>query len=381
LIASKSQREERLDSLSIPRRFLEPENTMAGVNPTTTTTMEQASHSWRRLGPVITLLVLSPVIAELLFGAIRISTLFAMIPATGAWGCGALLIRDFVRRRKQGWSSLALFAAALAVAEECIIQQTSFAPLVGVDPSHAYGREFGVNWVYFLWAVGYESVWAVVIPILLTEVLFPNRRKEPWLRRRGLTITATVFLCASFAAWYFWTQIFVPQFFPESAYDVPLVHVTAACAVIASLVAAAICIRPKSSSQKEAPPPVQRPWPLAIAGFTAGILWFMLVYLAYGLAPAVPPAIPLASGLAIGGVSLLGIKWWNDRFGWSDVNALALILGALAASMLAGFPVLYGSSASLIDYVGKAVLNVLATSAMVLLLVRSSRSLVPTHGI
>ncbi len=350
------------------------------VDHTTTVTLEQTQPSWKRLGPVIALIVLSPVIAELLFGAIRISTLFALIPATGAWGCGALLIREFVRRRKQGWVSIALLAGGLAIAEECIIQQTSFAPLVGVDPSHVYGRAFGVNWVYFLWALGYESVWAVVIPILLTELLFPNRRSEPWLRRRGLTITAIAFLCASLLAWYFWTQIFVPQFFPESAYAVPPAHATAAFVVIALLVAAAFCVRPKLRSGNEFPQSVQRPWMLAVAGFTIGILWFSLVFLAYGIAPAMPPAVPLASGLVIGGASIFVVKRWNDRFGWGEVNSVAIILGALTASMLAGFPVLYGSGAPLIDYVGKAVLNVLATSAIFLLLVKSSKSLVTAHS-
>jgi hypothetical protein len=324
------------------------------------------------------LLLFPAVIAELLFGAIRITTLFALIPATGAWGCGALLIRDLVRRGKRGWVSIGLLAAALALAEECVIQQTSFAPLVGVNPDHAYGRALGVNWVYFLWAVGYESVWAVVIPILLTELLFSNRREDPWLRRRGLIITALVFLCASFAAWYFWTQVFVPQFFPESVYTVPLAHTAAACAAIALLVASALGAR--SVHQFRAPQSVQRPWLVGTAGFVVGTLWFMLVLLAYGAAPAVPPAIPLVSGVAIGSASLVAVRRWNERCGWGDVSVLALIMGMITASMLTGFLVLYGSAAPLIDFVGKAVLNVLAGSALAAWLVRFSKSPLPTHA-
>jgi len=47
---------------------------------------------WQRLGPVVTLLLLAPIIAEVLHGATRISSIFALIPEIGAWGCGALIM-------------------------------------------------------------------------------------------------------------------------------------------------------------------------------------------------------------------------------------------------------------------------------------------------
>ena len=351
---------------------------MTGAPPLPMTAKPEMTSGWQRAGPIITLILLPAVIAELLFGAIRITTLFALIPATGAWGCGALLIRDIIRRGGRGWASLGLMAAALAVAEECVIQQTSFTPLVGVDPNHVYGRAFGVNWVYLLWAVGYESVWAVIIPILLAELLFPNRREAPWLRRRGLTIASFVFLGASFVAWYFWTQIFVPQFFPESAYVVPLTHAAAAFAAIGLLVAAAISLRPVRKLRPSQS--VQRPWLAGVAGFIVGTLWFTLVLLAFGAAPSVPPAIPLVSGIAAGSVSLVAVHVWNKRFGWGDVNVLALIMGAVTACMLTGFLVLYGSGAPPIDFVGKVVLNVLAGSALAVWLMRLLKSPPPSHA-
>ena len=179
------------------------------------------SRAWRA-APVVALLLLSPVIGEVLFGATRISTLFVLIPQIGTWGCASLLIRDLVRRRHGGWLAILLLGIALAVAEECVIQQTSLAPLVGADPHHLYGRALGVNWVYFLWALGYESVWIVVLPVQFTELIFPARRDEPWLGTRGLVISALAFALASFVAWYSWTQVFLPKFFPELVYDVPV---------------------------------------------------------------------------------------------------------------------------------------------------------------
>jgi len=125
----------------------------------------------RRAAPVVTLLLLAPVTAEVLFGTTRVTTLFVLVPQIGAWGCGALIIRYLARRLSKGWRAILLLGIALAVAEECVIQQTSLAPLVGVNPDEVYGRAFGVNWVYFLWALGYESIWAVVLLVCLARRL------------------------------------------------------------------------------------------------------------------------------------------------------------------------------------------------------------------
>ena len=58
---------------------------------------------------------------------------------------------------------------ALSVAEECVIQQTSLAPLVFKIKGVEYARAFDVNYVYFLWALIYEGLFVVFIPIGLTH--------------------------------------------------------------------------------------------------------------------------------------------------------------------------------------------------------------------
>ena len=49
---------------------------------------------WQRAAPAITLLLLSPIVANVLFGAIRITFIFAVLPAATVWGLGALIIRE-----------------------------------------------------------------------------------------------------------------------------------------------------------------------------------------------------------------------------------------------------------------------------------------------
>jgi hypothetical protein len=152
---------------------------------------------WRRAAPAMTLAVLAPVIAEVLSGATRLSFIFVLIPEIMVCCVGALIIRDLVRRWKAGSTSLVLLALALSVTEEWVIQQTSLAPLPWV--AKQYGRLWGVNWIWFLFFLGYESVWVVLVPVQITELIFRRRRKERWLSDGALIASFVVSFLARFS--------------------------------------------------------------------------------------------------------------------------------------------------------------------------------------
>jgi hypothetical protein len=315
-----------------------------------------------RRAPVIALLVLAPVVAEVLYGATRISVLFVLLPEIMVWGCGALLIREAVRGGRRGWGSLLLLGLALAVAEECVIQQTSVAPLVGLA-RHAYGRVGGVNWVYLLWALGYESVWVVLVPVGLVELLFPGRRGEPWLRPRGRVIAAAVFCLGSFLAWYSWTQRARVQVFHMAPYSLPAPILLGSLGVIAALVAAAFAGRaaPPAAAVvpgRPAPPPLR----VGLAAAVFGLPWGAMVLLGYGDAPGVPFGWVLAGSLAWAGLAGALFGRWSARPGWSDGHRYAAVVGAIAACMLAGFVVFLGGGAKPVDWIGKLILNLAATA-------------------
>src|SRR5215831_7840838 len=199
------------------------------------------SPAQRQVAPIVALLVFPPIIAEFLFGSTHLTTFFLLLPQIGVYGCGALLIRGLVRHRRKGWLAILLLGIAFAVAEECVILQTSFSPLVAAAPQHIYGRALGVSWIYLLWAVGYESIWSIVLPIQLTELIFPFQRDEPWLGKRGLIITSIVFGLSSLGVWYLWTQIAMRRF---GGYQPFLPGILLALAVIVALVAAVLGSRP-----------------------------------------------------------------------------------------------------------------------------------------
>src|SRR6266550_1054122 len=139
--------------------------------------------SWlQRQAPVLTLVLLPALLIEVLYGATPLDRLYVVVPEVLVYGCGALIIRTVVRMRGLDWISILVLGVAFAVAEECVILQTSLSPFF----FGGYGRVLGVNTVYFLAMLGYESVWAILLPILLTEIIFPARREQPWIGGRGL---------------------------------------------------------------------------------------------------------------------------------------------------------------------------------------------------
>src|ERR1700727_178034 len=147
----------------------------------------------RYRGPIWTLLLLAPFIAEVLSGSTRLSFLFVLIPEVMVWGCGALLCRELVRRWRAGATSLLMLGLALSIAEEFIIQQTSIAPLPFPGANANFGRYYGVNWLYLLFMLGFESLWVVLVPVQVVELVFPDHREQPWLRKRGLIATCIAF--------------------------------------------------------------------------------------------------------------------------------------------------------------------------------------------
>jgi len=83
------------------------------------------SLSFQKVAPALTLLILSAVIVEILFGTIYLIIITALIPEIGFYGGAALLIRYAVRRLHRGWFSILLLGLAFAVFEEFLIVQTS----------------------------------------------------------------------------------------------------------------------------------------------------------------------------------------------------------------------------------------------------------------
>ena len=83
---------------------------------------------------------------------------------------------------------------------------------------------------------------------------------------------------------------------------------------------------------------------------------------AYGAMPALPVAVPVITAFVLAGTGYAVVKRWSTGPGWHDLHRLALVFGALVASMLLGFEVLIASGVAVIsvDFIGKLGLNCVA---------------------
>lgn len=324
---------------------------------------------WR---PALTLAILSPLIAEVLSGATKFSVIFALVPEILTWGCGALVIREVVRRWRGGWTSMLLLGLGISIAEEFVIQQTSLAPLPFPGALVAYGRAWGVNWIYFLFMLGFESVWVVLVPVQVAELIFSRHRDEPWLRTRGLIIAAILFLLGSRIAWYAWIKRVRPMIFHLPPYHPGAVTIGSGLAAIALLALLAYLVRRVGTgapNRAHAAPPV---WLAVVLGFALGCPWYVLMSFVFRpTEPHVPFGVVMVCGVVWGVLVYLLLGRWVHSACWTDVHRWALAFGAALLCMAAGF---MGSSTwKPVDLYGKAVLNVLAVIAFFLLLSRLGR--------
>ena len=204
-----------------------------------------------RIAPALLMMVLPPIFTEWLLGGTRLSAILGfpaiIVMEIIVWGGGALMLRALARKLGLGWGSLILFGLAIAMAEEFVIQQTSFAPLVIKLKGIEWARAGGINYVYALWALAYEAVWVVLMPTLVAEMIFPDRRNETWLSPVGLIIVGILFPIGSVMAWFGWTHIARVQTFHLPIYNPSPAEFASAIAAIAALFVWAIKFPPRAT--------------------------------------------------------------------------------------------------------------------------------------
>lgn len=328
--------------------------------------MSAMENSTRRgMAPAFTLMILAPVIAEVLSGSTKLSYIFALIPEILVWGGGALLIREIVRRWGGGWTSVLLLGVGLAIAEEFLIQQTSLAPLPWLGNTAAYGRVWGVNWVYFLYMLGYESVWVVLVPLQLTELIFPEGRNERWLRPRGLVIVSLLFVVGSRIAWFAWTQRAREMVFHVPKYAPPFLAVVLGALAIVLLAVLAYTVRKTATRAANASEKPPSPWLVIVGTLVLAFAWYGLIVLVFVPQPSLPLWIPMVGGIAWAALAFFAVNRWVTSAGWGDLHRWGLVSSAILVCMVAGF---MGSNTwSRIDLIAKVVLNVIAVVLLLLL--------------
>ncbi len=315
----------------------------------------------------MSLIFLVPLIGEVLSGSTRLSYIAAFVPEMLVWGCGVLLARELVRRWQAGWPSLLLLGLALSIAEECLIQQTSLAPLPWKEAAGDYARVFGVNWFYLLFMLVYESVIVVLVPIQVTEFVFRERSSSPWLTKWRIVRATWLFTVGSFMAFYGWVKRARPMMLHVPFYIPPARTLLASTALIVSLVLLAYLAR-NTGKMTNVAQPATSPWVIGIAVLALGFPWYLVIGAVFS--PSFRPQFSfwweIAAGVVWAGLTCLLFRRWSTAGDWGTIHRWAACFGAMLVCIVAGF---LGSSAWLrMDIAFKIVVDLLMIVWMLSLL-------------
>lgn len=266
--------------------------------------------------------------------------------------------------------SLLFLGLGLSVAEEWIIQQTSLAPLPFPAVGASYGRLWGVNWIWFLFMLGFESIGVVLVPVTLTELIFRHSRHERWLSNAGFAGCSSISysaLARPGSCGHSVPSSDFPRCCLPSTHGAARDGIPADRAPRAGVLCCPLSKGSKSGESAAAPRLVCLPYrALALPSLVRALMGLIFGYWA-----AFPFWIPLAGGVVWALLAWTLIRYWTAAPAWDDLRSWALVFGAATAIMLVGF---LGSSAwPRADLVGKLVLNILAVVGFALLAIRLRR--------
>jgi hypothetical protein len=311
--------------------------------------------------PIFVLFILSPLIAELLFGSTPASRSFQLIFEAFFYGSAVLLIREFARRYNLGWISIIVLGIAFGIIEECLLLQSAFNPnFLGNDLS--YGRALGVNWVWVQYIIGYHAIWSITIPILITELIFSGKSSKPWLSKTGIGIMAIIYLlsCAAFYS----------TFIKITGFTTTFVHYS-----IAGIMALVLIILAQNLPKKISFKPTSKtPSYLcaAIVAFAGSAAWLILFSLIFKQGAGLPAWIIELTGLLIVMILYILISGWSKQ-NWNNNHFFSLAFGGLMASMIFGLITLVQTGNQL-DIICQLIFILITTGLMILLKKRLLKS-------
>lgn len=234
--------------------------------------------------PLLTLILLSPTIGELLSGSappLEFFNPFGFIILVGLYGLGALIIRELRVKWDKGWWSILILGMAYGIIEEGLAIKSFFDPnWMDLGNLGSYGRLFGVNWVWSVWLTIYHTIISIAIPILLFELLFPDKEDERLLTENKLSLVVILFIID-----VIFISLFMTPYFP----DFFLYLSTLVIVILLFLIAWKIS--PDIISLKNNEPKIRAGW-FGIAGLIAIFSFFIInITLTYLISEFIIPII------------------------------------------------------------------------------------------
>ncbi|MGD8821626.1 MAG: hypothetical protein PVG63_00860, partial [Anaerolineales bacterium] len=148
----------------------------------------------KRIPPALALFVLAPTVGELISGSappVEFLNPFSFFLLAALYGSGALLAREFSLRWNKRWPTIVMLGLAYAIIEEGLMVKSFFDPAwMDLGDMANYGRWLGVNWPWTVELMIYHALVSIAIPIQLVELIYPEKRDQRWLTRRGMRAVA-----------------------------------------------------------------------------------------------------------------------------------------------------------------------------------------------
>jgi hypothetical protein len=277
--------------------------------------------------PAQVLFFLSPVLGELVSSyqsPLQFINPLSFVITVFPYGCGALLVRELLVRRRKGWISLVLLGLAFGLFFEGVVTRVIFNPSwQDLGALATYTHLHGFNWTLAVGIVHFQATISIVCAILLAEMMFPDRRQESWISTRTLVRCAVVL-----PGWTLVIGAFVP-------YVPPLSGALALIGVVGALVALALVIPagPLAPRQRPTPPPLA----FALVGGIGMTLIMLGTYVVPEFSFRPPVTITFFALLALVLAELVIITLMNQGgTAWTDRHRLALVIGYLAFFLVFG---------------------------------------------
>jgi hypothetical protein len=268
--------------------------------------------------PAWILFFLAPLVGELITGfspPLRFINPLTSFFLFALYGAGAVLCRELAFRSGRSWPTILALGAAVVLLKEGIMTASLFSPGLA-DPLASYGRFLGVNWFWLVQSLLFETVFAIAIPILLVNLLFPQRRSTAWIGAAG-----TWWMLGLLISGLLLGLVFLSPYHPSPIYY--LITLGAVVAITLSSLNLPYTIRMTKSKNVADP-------------YVFGILALLATFV-FALSSWLLPHSPLPAPVAI--AALLGLAFYvlrtillmsGNAQSWKEKQQAALLTGALA---------------------------------------------------
>lgn len=286
----------------------------------------------RNWAPLV-LVLMTTACAELTFTALAVPFTFLLLPLLMVmYGAGVLLIREAVVRVGGGWPSLALLGVAYQLAEDGLgLQALTSEKMYGAADWGV--RALGLNLSYWEGQIGVHVVLSVLVPIAIVDLLFPQRRSEPYLRTGGLVTTGVLAVVGVLGLRFL---ISADQ---HPGYQTPVGWTLFFLAGIAVLAYVALLVVPRRRTPERRIEGRRVP-PVGVVGFVSMYLTmaFLTTVLPLGLdgdtmlmGDMMTPVMRLFIGLMTGVPFAIVVARWRRSAAWGDRHRIWLIGGILVS--------------------------------------------------